>query len=350
MIDTNGVITWTPTEAQGPGTNTFRTVVTDNGVPPLSATNSFVVIVTEVNSAPVLPAQTDRTIGELTLLTVTNGATDGDLPANTLSYQLINPPAGAAIDTNGVITWTPTEAQGPGTNTIRTVVTDDGVPPLSVTNSFEVIVTEVNSAPVLPAQTNRTIGELTLLTVTNTATDGDIPANTLSYQLISPPAGAVIDTNGVITWTPTEEQGPSTNTFRTVVTDDGVPSLSATNSFEVVVTEVNNAPVLPAQTNRTVAELTLLTVTNAATDGDIPANALTYQLINPPTGAAIDTNGVITWTPREAQGPGTNTITTVVTDMGVPPLSVTNSFEVIVTEVNSAPGLAVPRPTGRLAS
>ena len=61
----------------------------------------------------------------------------------------------------------------------------------------------------------------------------------------------------------------------------------------------------------------------------------------------IDTNGVITWTPTEAQGPGTNTITTVVTDNGVPPLSVTNSFVVIVTEVNSAPVLR-PRPTGRL--
>ena len=73
---------------------------------------------------------------------------------------------------------------------------------------------------------------------------------------------------------------------------------------------------LTAQTNRTIAELTLLTVTNAASDGDIPANALTYQLINPPAGAVIDTNGVITWTPTEAQGPGTNTITTVVTDNG----------------------------------
>ena len=182
---------------------------------------------------------------------MTNTATDGDIPANPLTYQLVSPPTGAVIDTNGVITWTPTEEQGPSTNTITTVVTDNGVPPLSATNSFEVIVTEVNSAPVLTAQTNRTVAELTLLTVTNAASDADLPANTLSYQLISPPAGAVIDTNGVITWTPTEGQGPGTNTIRTVVTDDGVPPLSVTNSFEVIVTEVNSAPVLTAQTNRT---------------------------------------------------------------------------------------------------
>ena len=181
--------------------------MTDNGLPPLSATNSFIVTVSEVNSAPVLGAQTNRTVGELTLLTVTNAASDADLPANTLSYQLISPPAGAVIDTNGVITWTPTEGQGPGTNTITTVVTDNGLPPLSATNSFIVTVSEVNSAPVLGAQTNRTVAELTFLTVTNKATDGDIPANTLSYQLINPPAGAGIDTNGVISWTPTEATG-----------------------------------------------------------------------------------------------------------------------------------------------
>ena len=80
------------------------------------------------------------------------------------------PPPGAAIGSNGEITWTPTEAQGPGTYTLTTVVTDSGSPSLSATNSFTVTVNEVNSAPVLPAQSNRTVNELTLLTVTNGAT------------------------------------------------------------------------------------------------------------------------------------------------------------------------------------
>src|SRR5207253_2959228 len=124
-----------------------------------------------------------------------------------------------------------------GVYTLTTVVTDSGTPPLSATNSFTVTVTEVNSAPVLPVQTNRTIAELTLLTVTNTASDSDVPANTLSYSLVNPPAGAGIDTNSVITWTPSEAQGPGVYTFTTVVTDNGTPAMSATNSFEVTVTE-----------------------------------------------------------------------------------------------------------------
>src|SRR5205814_451956 len=198
------------------------------------------------------------TIAELTALVVTNAASDSDLPANTLSYSLQTPPAGATIDINGVINWTPTEAQGPSTNTLTTLVTDNGIPPLSATNSFTIVVTEVNSAPSLPNQTNRTIAELTALVVTNTATDSDLPLNTLSYSLQNPPVGASINTNGVISWMPSEAQGPSTNTLITVVTDNGVPPLSATNSFTIVVTEVNSAPSLPNQTNRTIAELTAL--------------------------------------------------------------------------------------------
>jgi hypothetical protein len=334
-ISANGVITWTPGTNQAPSTNLITTVVTDTGTPPLSATNSFSVIVTPLNAAPTLPAQSNRTIPELTTLTVTNTASD-DGPASGLSYALLAAPAGASISSSGVITWTPTEAQGPSTNVFTTRVTDSGNPPLSATNSFSVVVTEVNSAPTLPPQSNRTIPELTTLTVMNTAADSDIPANTLTYSLIAPP-GAVISSSGVITWTPTEAQGPSTNLFTTIVTDNGSPALSATNAFTVVVTEVNTAPVLPAQTNRSVIEATTLVVTNTATDSDIPANHLAYVLINPPSGAAIDTNGIITWTPTPAQGPGTNVITTVVTDDGSPPLSATNSFTVFVIDTNTPP-------------
>jgi hypothetical protein len=334
-ISPAGVITWTPSETQGPGTNVVTTVVTDNGSPPLSATNSFVVVVTEMNSAPVLPVQTNRTVPNQVAMVVTNTATDSDIPANNLTYSLVNPPTGAAIDTNGIINWTPTAAQTGTTNLITTIVADDGTPSLSATNQFTVVVSSSNSPPVLSPQPNVTMAELTTLVVTNTATDSDVPAQTLAYALQTPPAGATISSSGVISWTPGEAQGPGTNVITTVVTDNGAPPLSATNSFTVVVTERNNGPVLPAQTNRTIVNQVTLVVTNTATDADVPANALAYSLLNAPTGASIDTNGIITWTPTAAQTPGTNTITTVVTDNGAPPLSATNSFFVTVVDTNS---------------
>src|SRR5439155_23183562 len=110
---------------------------------------------------------------------------------------------------------------------------------------------------------------------TRRSSDLDLPANILTYQLVSPPAGASINGSGVITWTPTEAQGPSVTTFKTIVADNGTPTLRATNTFTVTVTDVNSAPVLPAQADRTINELSTLTVTYTATDGDLPAKVLT---------------------------------------------------------------------------
>jgi hypothetical protein len=326
-LNTNGGFTYTPA-ANYSGSDSFTYSDSDAGTNIGTGTVNLSVII--VNTAPSLPVQTNRTIAELTALSVTNTATDADVPAQTLTYALLSPPTGATISTNGVISWMPTEAQGPGTYTLSTVVTDNGAPPASATNSFQVTVTEVNTAPVLPAQTDRTINELTLLSVANGATDTDLPANNLTYSLLAAPTGAVISSSGRITWTPTEAQGPSTNIFTTRVVDNGSPALSATNSFAVIVNEVNVAPVLPAQTNRTIAAQTLLTVTNTATDSDIPANTLSYLLLSPPLGATISTNGVITWIPTPSQSPTTNLIRTVVTDDGSPPISVTNTFSVFV--------------------
>ncbi|HEX4264762.1 MAG TPA: LamG-like jellyroll fold domain-containing protein [Verrucomicrobiae bacterium] len=145
-IDANGIIRWTSTEQQGPGVYIITTVATDNGAPPASATNSFRVTVNEVNVPPVFIATPlDQTNSALATLTVNDGATDSDIPPNPLSYALLNPPAGATVDANGVITWTPTPAQAPGIYTITNVVSDTNQfainsKTLSATNWFTVYV------------------------------------------------------------------------------------------------------------------------------------------------------------------------------------------------------------------
>src|SRR5260221_14487084 len=100
--------------------------------PPLSDTKSFTVVVNEVNSPPVLAPIANCTIDEGVSLTFTNTANDPDLPANALSFSLDPgaPPGATVSSTSGVFTWTPTEAQGPGTYTITVRVTDNGSPPL----------------------------------------------------------------------------------------------------------------------------------------------------------------------------------------------------------------------------
>src|SRR5207244_4236317 len=171
----SGAISWTPTEAQGPSTNIVSVSVTDNGVPALSVTNTFTVIVNEVNNAPVLTVPANQTINEQTTLNVSARATDADLPAHTLTIALTRQPAAAHGGRPA------TEAQGASTNIVSVSVTDNGVPALSVTNTFQVIVNEVNLAPVLTVPANQTINEQTSLSVNATATDADLPANTVTF-------------------------------------------------------------------------------------------------------------------------------------------------------------------------
>src|SRR5262249_46343994 len=104
------------------------------------------------NTPPVLTDQTNRTINELSTLTVTNSATDSEAPPEVVSYTLMvalsNAPAvlatNASISASGVITWTPTEAQGPGVYLVTTVAADNANPSLKDTNTFYVTVNEVN--------------------------------------------------------------------------------------------------------------------------------------------------------------------------------------------------------------
>src|SRR5437773_1251425 len=164
----SGVLSWTPSEAQGPGTSTITVRVTDNGVPSLSDTKSFTVVVNEVNSGPVLAAIANQTVNEGSTLTLTATATDADVRANTITYTLeAGAPAGMTINaSSGVLRCTPRFRSGPGTSTITVRVTDNGVPSLSDTKSFTVVVNEVNSAPVLAAIANQTVNEGSTLTLT----------------------------------------------------------------------------------------------------------------------------------------------------------------------------------------
>jgi hypothetical protein len=282
-----------------------------------------------------------QSVNELATLTVPASATDVNVPTETLSYGLVSAPQGMTINSaTGAITWTPAQTQSPSTNTVTVSVADNGSPSLGATNSFTVTVVEVNVAPAFSAIPNQSINELALLTVNNAATESNIHATITGYGLISPPTGMSINpTTGVITWTPSQTQSPSTNTILTVVTNlDSLdlvhPVLTSTNSITVIVKEVNVAPVLPVVPNQTVNELALLTVNNPATDSNIHGS-ISYSLLNPLAGMSVSPAGVFTWTPSPSQGPATNTITTVATstdnfDLVNPQLSVTNNFTVIV--------------------
>ncbi len=101
------------------------------------------------------------------------------------------------------------------------------------------VLARVPTAPTLAGIANRTIGVGVTMSITNVAADTNVPAQTLTFSLPVAPMNAAINVNsGVLTWRPWVTQANTVNTFTVVVANSGVPSLSATQSFVVTVTNL----------------------------------------------------------------------------------------------------------------
>ncbi len=116
------------------------------------------------------------------------------------------------------------------------------------------------------------------------------------------------DPNGQFDWLATGEI--ATDTF-TYVVSDGL--LTDTATVSITITGLNDAPVLAAIGNKSIAQDALLTFTAAASDVDT-SDVLTFTLDpGAPSGASINAaTGLFTWTP--GVGPGVYPLTVRVSD------------------------------------
>ncbi|MCP3974566.1 MAG: hypothetical protein GY720_08750, partial [bacterium] len=118
----------------------------------------------------------------------------------------------------------------------------------SLPAQVDINVLEVNLTPQIDAITTQVVDEGDALSLTVTASDPDL--DTLSFSLDAGPTGASIDPNtGLFSWTAFD--GPADFGVTVRVTDDGLPNLSATTSFQIQVQNV--APTL-SSLNATAAD------------------------------------------------------------------------------------------------
>lgn len=284
------------------------------------------------------------TNGTLTLPTTTNLSFvtgDGSLDT-TMTFTGTLTDVLAALDG---LTFLPTPGYS-GAAAIDVDVSDQGATGAggaqTDSDTLAITLTPNPSAPSLDPIPAKTVPEGAALAFTATATDPDLPGDTLTWSMVGAPAGAAIDPGtGAFTWTPTEQQGPGTYTFAVVVTDG--TSASDSTPVQVDVTEVNATPLVDPVADQVTGEGDPVSLQVTATDPDAPAQTLTWSASGLPPGLSLDAStGAITGTlPTGAAAASPYAVTVTVTDTDGASAQV--SFAWVVAIANSAPVLqAIP--------
>ena len=155
-----------------------------------------------------------------------------NLPSGVTATFATNPITGGATK----LTLTASNTVTSGTSNV-TIIATAGL--LSHTTTVALTLNFIippNTAPVLAAITNRTVNVGQTVAFTASVTDTDLPPQTLTFALLAGATNATLNTNsGAFSFRPLVTQANSTNGFTLKVADNGTPSMSATQSFSVVV-------------------------------------------------------------------------------------------------------------------
>jgi hypothetical protein len=153
-----------------------------------------------------------------------------NLPSGVTATFAANPITSGA----NMLTLTASNAITSGTSNV-TIIATAGL--ISHTQTIALTLTgPTNTPPVLATITNRAVNVGQTVAFTASATDTDLPLQTLTFALLSGATNATLNTNsGAFSFRPLVTQLNSSNNFTLKVSDNGTPNLSATQSFSVVV-------------------------------------------------------------------------------------------------------------------
>ena len=190
--------------------------------------------------------------GEVLTLAAKGNATGID--ATRLRYFLTDaPPAGCQInERTGVITWTPTEAQGPGEYSLSVAVSSLDYPLLKDQLTVSVSVLEDNQPPSVDPIADQTIDEGSKFIWTIKARDFDEPVQQLRYALkTNEEIGAVIDVlTGKIEWTPQSAHVGKRYGFHVTVSEADQPESRQQRDFSATVRQVPRADLILIQNTK----------------------------------------------------------------------------------------------------
>jgi hypothetical protein len=357
--DTNRTLNIT-TVTNASGAPTIEVVANDGAS---STTNTITLTVSAVDDLPTLSTLSDVTVLEdsgpagrsitvddvdtvLTNLVVTATSSDTNIALASVSGAV----------TNLTLTVTP-GTNGFGTATISFSVSDGSG---SATNSFAVAVTSVNDAPLFTLSTNRVVatedgGLVTLAGFVTSIADG--PANESSqtnYFVVTAATPSfftnqpAISTNGTLTFRANTNIF-GTNQITVVLRDNGGTNNAGVNesapqTFDIVIPDANDLPIMSTIANLTIREdaaatnrtFTVRDVDTDTTNVVITATSSDTNLVSLSV-SGTTTNRTLTITPL-ADSNGSATITLVANDGAG---TSTNSFTLTLSAVNDAPSFTL---------
>ena len=292
-VNSDGSFTYTP-DANFFGNDSFAYIVTDP-----SGANATGTVNIDINSVNDVPTTTPVTLTPIAEDSATIIITQADLLTNAddADFDLLTADDLAIVSGNGLLinngdgTWNYTPAANDDSEVSFSYTVSDENETVAATATIDI--TPVNDAPVLPEDATVTIDEGSDFAQTFTGTDVD--DDTLTYSLTGPDADIFnIDAvTGEVTFAstpdfenPVDANGDNVYEITVVATDDGTNSLSDSQNFDIVVSDVNEFSVGPARdidnTINAVDENSALGTTVGiianAVDADAINNVVTYSL------------------------------------------------------------------------
>ena len=381
-ISASGVLTFT-LAANAFGSATVTVTLSDDGGTAnsgadTSAAQTFTINVTGVNDEPAFTAGGNVTVNEDSgaySAAWASAISAGPNETQTLTFHVTNDnnalfASQPAISATGVLTFT-TASDAFGTATVTVYLTDDGGTAnsgddTSSSVTFTITLDPVNDAPSFTGGANQTVLEDSgAQTVAGWATNISAgPANesgqSLTFSVVSNSnpslfsAGPAIAADGTLTYTPAANASGSA----TIVihlqdnggTANGGADTSATYSFTITVTPVNDAPSFTSGGDVTVNEdsgaYSAAWATAISAGPNESGQTLNFVVSNTNNALfsaqpAISPSGVLTFTPA-ANAFGTATISVTLHDNGGTAnggadTSATVNFVITVTSVNDGP-------------
>jgi alpha-L-arabinofuranosidase len=173
----------------------------------------------------------NRTTPQTVNVTITNAS----MASTGIQYQ---------FGTNNFTGTQETPTSQPSSNSVSSLGNSFSLtlPPYSM---IILVIPFTKTPPVLAAISNQTVNVGHAVAFTATATDTDQPPQILTFSLLNGPGSAMLNSNtGAFSWRPQVTDANTTNTFTLEVADNGSPSMSATQSFTVLVNPLAHTSLL----------------------------------------------------------------------------------------------------------